>query len=123
MAAEAFAALGDRADAIVFAQATERVSQSFQSLAQRSAWTAIAESAAVRWRRPTRTRAGRAKDSYPRRTSTKKVLQAFWSARCRLVQAALAGVGGPAERYLLDDAAIVFEQLGAMALAATRRAT
>jgi hypothetical protein len=39
--------------------------------------------------------------------------QPFWSARCRL-QAALAGAGGPPDRRLLDDAAIVFEQLGAL---------
>jgi hypothetical protein len=36
----------------------------------------------------------------------------------------LAGTGGPADRHLLDDAAIVFEQLGALrTLAAARRAT
>ncbi|WP_205630576.1 BTAD domain-containing putative transcriptional regulator [Pseudarthrobacter sulfonivorans] len=119
MAAEAFAALGDRAGATVFAQAAERVGQSFQS----SAWTAMAESARGSLAL-TDADAGGARERFLSAARLyERAHQPFWSARCRL-QAALAGAGGLADRHLLDDAAIAFEQLGALrALAAARRAT
>ncbi|WP_427136036.1 hypothetical protein [Pseudarthrobacter sp. S9] len=119
MAAEAFAVLGDRAGAAVFTQAAERVGQSFQS----SAWAAMAESARGSLALADAD-AGRARERFLSAAGLYgRAHQPFSSARCRL-QAALTGAGGPADRQLLDDAAAVFEQLGAIrALGAARRAT
>ena len=118
-AAEAFAALGDRAGAAVFVQAAERVAESFQS----SAWTAMAESARGSLAL-TAADAGGARERFLAAARLyESAHQPFWSARCRL-QAASTGAGGPADRSLLDDAATVFEQLGALrTLAAARRET
>jgi hypothetical protein len=119
MAAGAFAALGDRADATVFAQAAERIAHTFSKLGPkfgvdcRSAWTAMAESARGSLAL-TDADAGGARERFLSAASLyERAHQPFWSARCRL-QAALAGAGGPPDRRLLDDAAIVFEQLGAL---------
>lgn len=103
----------------MFAQAAERVAQSFQS----SACTAMAESARGSLAL-TDADAGGARERFLSAARLyESAHQPFWSARCRL-QAASTGAGGPADRYLLDDAATVFEQLGALrTLAAARRVT
>lgn len=118
MAAEAFAALGDRAGAAVFTQAAESVAHSFQS----SAWTAMAESARGSLAL-TDADAGGARERFLSAARLyERAHQPFWSARSKL-QAAVAGAGGPGDRHLLEDAAIAFEQLGAQRmLAAARRA-
>lgn len=109
MAAEAFAALGDRAGASVFTQAAEKVAHSFQS----SAWTAMAESARGSLAL-TDADAGGARERFLSAARLyERAHQPFWSARSKL-QAALVGTGGPADRHLLDEAASAFEQLGAV---------
>jgi DNA-binding SARP family transcriptional activator len=109
VAAEAFAALGDRASATEHAQAAEQVAQSFQS----SAWTAMAQNAlgsvalACDDTPTARERFLRAAELY------EQARQPFWSARSRF-QAARTGAGGAADRELLSEVADEFERLGAL---------
>ncbi|GAA0659193.1 hypothetical protein GCM10010193_07490 [Kitasatospora atroaurantiaca] len=108
VAAEAFAALGDRPGAAEHARAAERVAGLFQS----SAWSAMAESAAGALAGAQGDLAGARRRHLAAAQLYGRARQPFWAARSK-VQAATAGALQETERELLAEAAATFEALGA----------
>jgi hypothetical protein len=114
MAAEAFAALGDRAQAQQFAQAAAQVAGQGHS----TAWRAMAESASGSVAMADADR-GRAHDHFMAAASLfDEARQPFWAARSRWQAAVVA-----ADPELMADAAATFERLGALRALARIRAS
>lgn len=111
VAAEAFAALGDRPGAAEHARAAERVAGMFQS----SAWSAMAESAAGALAEAKDDATDARRHHLTAAQLYDRARQPFWAARSKVraaqVQAVLADPGK--ERELLAEAAATFEALGA----------
>ena len=108
MAAEASAALGDRAGTAAYANAAQEVARSFAS----SAWRAMAGTAAAWLAFVEGDRARARTDLLAGARLYEQARQPFWAARSRL-QAALLGGDPHVDRDLITEAAAVFERLGA----------
>lgn len=120
VAAEAYAALGDRAGAARYAEAARRIAEGFDS----SAWRAMAATAAGAWALADGD-ADRARAHHLGAAAFHdRARQPFWAARARLQAATAAGAaapGTPSDEQLLERAAATFERLGAVRALARAR--